>query len=157
MAKKQHYGTGRRKNAVARVFLRKGSGQMVVNGRSLEDFFPRETARMIINQPLKVVDMADKFDIYATVKGGGCSGQAGAVRLGIARALVDYDEDGVVVPQKTDEGSEGADGESGEGSDEKSFRRMLRAADLLTRDARIVERKKVGRHKARKGAQFSKR
>lgn len=156
MAKKQYYGTGRRKNAVARVFLRKGSGQITVNGRALEDFFPRETARMILNQPLETVNMTDAFDIYATVRGGGSSGQAGAVRLGIARALVVYDEDGVVKP-KVDESEEGGEDGGEGGIDDKSFRRQLRRAGLLTRDARIVERKKVGRHKARKGTQYSKR
>jgi small subunit ribosomal protein S9 len=138
----QYYGTGRRKSSVARVFLRPGSGNVLVNNREIADYFPRETARMVIRQPLVAVDMLGKFDLYITVKGGGISGQAGAVRLGIARALVAYDEEGAT---------------GGEGSDEHSFRRILRGEDLLTRDARRVERKKVGLHKARKATQYSKR
>lgn len=144
MTVKQNYGTGRRKTSVARVFLRPGTGKISVNGRELEDYFPRETARMIINQPLDVVDLRTRFDLYVTVKGGGVSGQAGAVRLGIARALVEYDE-------------EGTTGDDESGSGEHSFRRQLRKHGLLTRDARAVERKKIGRHKARKGTQYSKR
>lgn len=138
-AVEQNYGTGRRKASTARVFLRPGKGKITVNGRQFDDFFGRATARMIIRQPLVATDMIDKFDIYATVKGGGASGQAGAVRLGIARALVERDE----------EGTEG--GEGGE------IRRLLRKEGLLTRDSRKVERKKVGLHKARKGTQYSKR
>ncbi len=146
---KQHYGTGRRKTSTARVFLKPGKGNITVNGRTLEAYFGRETARMIINQPLQIVDVIGKFDIYITVKGGGSSGQAGAVRHGISRALVKYDEDGIV---KTD-----TDGDTGTGTDANSFRRLLRKAGLLTRDAREVERKKVGLHGARKATQFSKR
>lgn len=138
----QYYGTGRRKSSTARVFLRPGKGSIVVNHRSLEAYFERETARMVIRQPLETTEMLNKFDIYVTVKGGGISGQAGAVRLGISRALVAYDEcdlapDAEPVPN--------------------SFRRRLRARGLLTRDARCVERKKVGLHKARRRPQFSKR
>jgi small subunit ribosomal protein S9 len=140
MAEKQYYGTGRRKDSVARVFLRPGTGKFTVNHREYNEYFPRETAQMIIRLPMELVEMTGKFDIFATVKGGGLSGQAGAVRLGIARALVEYDEEG---------------GTGGEG--EKSFRRILRTKGLLTRDARVVERKKVGLHKARKRPQFSKR
>lgn len=140
MAEKQYYGTGRRKDSVARVFLRPGTGKFTVNHREYNEYFPRETAQMIMRLPMELVDMTGKFDIFATVKGGGLSGQAGAVRLGIARALVEYDEEG---------------GTGGEG--EKSFRRILRTKGLLTRDARVVERKKVGLHKARKRPQFSKR
>jgi len=139
-AKKQNYGTGRRKSSVARVFLRPGKGEVTVNHRTIEDFFPRETARMVIMQPLQAVDMADKFDVYVTVRGGGMTGQAGAVQLGIARALVQYDE----------EGTEGEGGING-------FRKILRAGNFLTRDAREVERKKIGKHGARRGTQFSKR
>lgn len=161
MADKQFYGTGRRKSSVARVFIKRGEGNVSVNGRTMEDFFPRETARMIIRQPLEAVDMLGSFDIYATVKGGGDSGQAGAVRLGLARALVQYDEDGAMpkaVAKSEDDGDEGEGGdEGGEGGDDHSYRRLLRRAGLLTRDARKVERKKVGRHKARKGTQYSKR
>jgi len=140
----QYYGTGRRKSSVARVFLRPGTGKIMVNHRSFEDFFPRETARMVIRQPLEAVEMADKFDLFVTVRGGGMTGQAGATQLGIARALVQYDE--------TD--GEGASTEAGGIS---GFRKILRAGNFLTRDAREVERKKVGRHKARRGTQFSKR
>lgn len=143
MAKtKEYYGTGRRKSSVARVFLRPGKGKITVNNRNLEDYFGRETACMIVRQPLETVDLLNKFDIYVTVTGGGISGQAGAVRLGLARALVNYDE------QDLPENAE---------ADENSFRRKLRAKGLLTRDARIVERKKVGLRGARRRPQFSKR
>lgn len=138
----QFYGTGRRKSSIARVFLRPGKGEIKVNQKILEEYFGRETASMIVRQPLETVDMLQKFDIYVTVSGGGISGQAGAVRLGIARALVAYDETGLV------EGSEPSP---------QSFRRKLRARNLLTRDSRIVERKKVGLHKARRATQYSKR
>ncbi|MCP0914568.1 MULTISPECIES: 30S ribosomal protein S9 [Legionella] len=138
----QYYGTGRRKSSVARVFLRPGKGQIKVNNRALEEYFGRETACMIIRQPLETVDVLNKFDIYATVVGGGISGQAGAIRLGIARALVEYDE------QDLPEASE---------PNPDSFRRKLRARGLLTRDPRRVERKKVGLHKARRATQYSKR
>jgi small subunit ribosomal protein S9 len=130
MAQQQNYGTGRRKTSAARVFLRPGSGAITVNGRSLDEYFGRETARMIVRQPLEATEHTDKFDVVATVEGGGPSGQAGAIRLGIARALVSYDE---------------------------NLRRTLRSVDLLTRDAREVERKKVGLRKARRATQFSKR
>lgn len=126
----QYYGTGRRKSASARVFLRPGEGNITINGCSLEEYFGRETARMVVRQPLQVVDREETFNIYATVRGGGNTGQAGAIRHGLARALVIYDE---------------------------SFRTPLRQAGFLTRDAREVERKKVGLHKARKRPQYSKR
>jgi len=138
----QFYGTGRRKNSSARVFLRPGSGKIVINARPINEYFVRETDCMIIRQPLEVVDMLQKFDILATVAGGGMSGQAGAVRLGIARALVAYDEEGMA-----------ADAEPSE----DSYRKKLRREQLLTRDARRVERKKVGLRKARRRKQFSKR
>ena len=124
------YGTGRRKSSAARVFLRSGTGRVLVNNRTLDEYFGRETARMIVRQPLEVADAVDQFDLRITVEGGGGSGQAGAIRLGIARALVDYDE---------------------------KLRLPLRQAGLLTRDAREVERKKVGLRKARKRPQYSKR
>ena len=130
MASEQYYGTGRRKSSTARVFLTKGSGRIVVNDRPLDEFFGRETARMIVRQPLEKVELTDKFDINATVIGGGISGQAGAIRLGLTRALIEYDEE---------------------------LRRPLRKAGYVTRDAREVERKKVGLHKARKATQYSKR
>ncbi len=130
MATEQYYGTGRRKSSTARVFLQKGSGQITVNDRPLDEFFGRETARMIVRQPLEKLDLVDNFDINATVTGGGISGQAGAIRLGLSRALLEYDEE---------------------------LRKPLRAAGFLTRDAREVERKKVGLHKARKATQYSKR
>lgn len=138
----QYYGTGRRKSSTARVFLRPGKGEIKVNNRALADYFGRETASMIIRQPLETVDVMNKFDIFVTVVGGGISGQAGAIRLGIARALVKYDEQGV---------PEGAEARP------DSFRRKLRARGLLTRDSRRVERKKVGLHKARRATQYSKR
>jgi small subunit ribosomal protein S9 len=130
MATEQYYGTGRRKSSAARVFLRAGSGSINVNKKSLDDFFGRETSRMIVRQPLDVTENLERFDIVATVKGGGPNGQAGAIRLGIARALLEYDE---------------------------TLRPDLRKAGLLTRDAREVERKKVGLRKARRATQFSKR
>ncbi|HEX7112110.1 MAG TPA: 30S ribosomal protein S9 [Mizugakiibacter sp.] len=126
----QNYGTGRRKSAAARVFLRKGSGNITVNGKPLDAFFGRETSRMIVRQPLELTQSVDKFDVLVTVEGGGMTGQAGAIRLGIARALVEYDE---------------------------SLKSPLRKAGFMTRDAREVERKKVGLHKARRATQFSKR
>jgi small subunit ribosomal protein S9 len=138
-----NYGTGRRKTATARVFIKPGTGSITVNGLLLDKYFSRETSRMLVRQPLEVVNRLGDFDLYITVKGGGSSGQAGAVRHGIARALVEYDEEG-------DE-----TGTAGTGA--QSFRRLLRSAGLLTRDAREVERKKVGLHKARKGTQYSKR
>ncbi|MEN9471523.1 MAG: 30S ribosomal protein S9 [Candidatus Aquirickettsiella gammari] len=144
MALEQNYGTGRRKTATARVFLRKGTGLIQVNGRALENYFGRETAQMVVCQPLDIVDQMGKFDITVTVSGGGSSGQAGAVRHGISRALISYDEG------TTTETNDAADNDT-------SFRRLLRRAGLVTRDARKVERKKVGRHKARKGTQYSKR
>ena len=130
MATQQNYGTGRRKSSAARVFLRKGSGSITVNGKALDEFFGRETARMIVRQPLQLVDATEKFDVLVSVAGGGTTGQAGAIRLGIARALVEYDE---------------------------SLKPELRKAGFMTRDAREVERKKVGLHKARRATQFSKR
>ncbi|PJD92548.1 MAG: 30S ribosomal protein S9 [Legionella sp.] len=139
---KQYYGTGRRKSSSARVFLRPGTGNIVVNQRELSEYFGRETSCMVIRQPLEAVDALSNFDVYATVVGGGISGQAGAIRLGIARALVAYDEVDMV------EGSEPLD---------DSFRKKLRAKGLLTRDSRRVERKKVGLHKARRATQYSKR
>ncbi|HCU05369.1 MAG: 30S ribosomal protein S9 [Gammaproteobacteria bacterium GWE2_42_36] len=138
-----HYGTGRRKSSVARVFLKRGKGLLTVNARPLEEYFKRETARMIVMQPLQTVDMMDKVDLKITVAGGGLSGQAGAIRLGIARALVAYDEEGATTATADET--------------ETSFRKELRAKGLLTRDAREVERKKVGLHKARRATQFSKR
>jgi small subunit ribosomal protein S9 len=125
-----HYGTGRRKTATARVYLKPGSGRITVNERSLDEFFGRETGRMIVRQPLEAVKLVDKFDIAVTVGGGGITGQAGAIRHGITRALIEYDE---------------------------SLRKALRDAGFVTRDAREVERKKVGRRKARRGTQYSKR
>lgn len=130
MATTQNYGTGRRKTASARVFLRPGKGEIVVNGKTLDAYFGRETSRMVVRQPLDVTESGDRFDVFATTEGGGANGQAGAIRLGIARALVEYDE---------------------------TLRGSLRGAGLLTRDARAVERKKVGLRKARRATQYSKR
>ena len=138
-AVKQYYGTGRRKSSTARVFMRSGSGMITVNHKSLDDYFGRETSRMVVRQPLSTVDVANKFDFYVTVRGGGSSGQAGAVRHGITRALLAYDEEG------------------GEEGGAQGWRAMLRKEGFVTRDPRQVERKKIGRHKARKGVQFSKR
>lgn len=125
-----YYGTGRRKSCSARVFLKRGEGNIIVNECPLDEYFGRETSRMVVRQALKVVDMLNTFDIYVTVAGGGNTGQAGAIRHGLSRALVEYDE---------------------------NLRPTLRKAGFLTRDAREVERKKVGLHKARKRPQYSKR
>jgi len=129
-ATQNHYGTGRRKTATARVYLKPGSGKITVNDRSLDEFFGRETGRMIVRQPLDAVKLHTQFDITVQVDGGGITGQAGAIRHGITRALIEYDE---------------------------SLRKPLRDAGFVTRDAREVERKKVGRRKARRGTQYSKR
>jgi len=125
-----NYGTGRRKSATARVHLQPGKGNIVINHRPIDEFFGRETGRMIVRQPLELVQLASAFDITVQVDGGGITGQAGAIRHGIARALIRYDE---------------------------ALRKPLRQAGFVTRDAREVERKKVGRRKARRGTQYSKR
>lgn len=130
MVVNQYYGTGRRKSASARVFIKAGSGNIVINQCSLDQYFGRKTARMVVCQPLELVDMVNNFDLYITVKGGGISGQAGAIRHGITRALMKYDN---------------------------NLRPSLLKAGFITRDARQVERKKVGLRKARKQPQFSKR
>ena len=130
MSVTQYYGTGRRKTSTARVFLKNGEGSITVNHRPLDQYFGREVARMIVRQPLELVELNDKFNINVTVSGGGSFGQAGAIRHGITRALLEYDE---------------------------SLRGTLRGAGYVTRDARAVERKKVGLRKARKRPQFSKR
>jgi small subunit ribosomal protein S9 len=141
-AKKQNYGTGRRKSATARVFIRPGKGDITVNHLSLDKYFSRPTARVIVKQPLVALEIEEKFDVFVTVRGGGSTGQAGAIRHGLARALVEYDE--IDLP----EGAELSDA---------AWRKVLRKKGYLTRDARIVERKKVGLKKARKASQFSKR
>lgn len=130
MSATQYYGTGRRKTSTARVYLTSGKGNITVNRRSLDGYFGREVARMIVKQPLELVEMTEKFDINVTVKGGGSFGQAGAIRHGITRALMEYDYD---------------------------LKPALRKAGFVTRDAREVERKKVGLRKARKKPQYSKR
>lgn len=130
MAIQQNYGTGRRKSSAARVFLRPGSGAITVNGKALDQYFGRETSCMIVRQPLALTDMLAKFDVLVTVEGGGGTGQAGAIRLGVTRALMEYDP---------------------------TLRSQLRAAGFVTRDSREVERKKVGLRKARKRPQYSKR
>jgi len=130
MSTTQYYGTGRRKTSTARVFLRPGTGTITINDRTIEEYFGRETARMIVRQPLELTDSVEKFDVFVTVAGGGGFGQAGAIRHGITRALMEYDE---------------------------TLRPSLRQAGFVTRDSRMVERKKVGLRKARKRPQFSKR
>lgn len=130
MATTQYYGTGRRKSSTARVFIKPGTGNITINKKSLDDYFGRETARMIVKQALICVDAENKFDLNITVGGGGTTGQAGAIRLGITRALMEYDA---------------------------TLRPSLRKAGYVTRDARMVERKKVGLHKARRRPQYSKR
>jgi len=130
MTETHFYGTGRRKTSTARVFMKPGAGDIIVNDRPLDRFFGRQTARMIVRQPLELMNLADKFDIKVTVKGGGTTGQAGAIRHGLTRALMAYDE---------------------------ALRPALRKAGFVTRDARAVERKKVGLRKARRATQYSKR
>jgi small subunit ribosomal protein S9 len=130
MAQDIYYSTGRRKSSAARVFLKRGDGNIIINNRTLDQYFGRETGRMVVRQPLETVELLGQMDINITVKGGGISGQAGAIRHGITRALIEYDE---------------------------TLRKPLRQAGFVTRDAREVERKKVGLHKARKRPQFSKR
>jgi small subunit ribosomal protein S9 len=130
MATPSNYGTGRRKTATARVFMKHGTGKITINDRSLDEFFGRETGRMIVRQPLTVAQVEGRFDFTVQVDGGGITGQAGAIRHGITRALIEYDE---------------------------NLRKPLRQAGFVTRDAREVERKKVGRRKARRGPQYSKR
>lgn len=130
MAAASNYGTGRRKTATARVYMKPGTGKITVNERPLDEFFGRETGRMIVRQPLAVAQAEDRFDFNVSVEGGGITGQAGAIRHGITRALIEYDEE---------------------------LRKPLRQAGFVTRDAREVERKKVGRRKARRGPQYSKR
>ncbi len=159
---KQFVTKGSRKTAVARVFLRPGNGAITVNSLPLDEFFGRATARMIVRQPLELLDVTSKFDILITVSGGGKSGQAGAIRHAVSRALLKYGyENGLCeeVALESPASEEGEDGEGGEGSEEKSlsWRKILKTAGYLTRDARQVERKKVGHHKARKSPQFSKR
>ena len=129
-ATEQSYGTGRRKTATARVFIKPGKGEIRVNNKTLDEYFGRPTSRMIVRQPLEATDSTSRFDIYVTVAGGGPNGQAGAIRHGLTRALMDYDGE---------------------------MRPTLRAAGYVTRDARQVERKKIGLHKARKAPQYSKR
>ncbi|MEE8482906.1 MAG: 30S ribosomal protein S9 [Acidiferrobacterales bacterium] len=129
-AAERYYGTGRRKSSTARVYLKSGSGEIIVNKRSLENYFGRETSRMIVHQPFVAIEMEGKFDVSINVKGGGPNGQAGAIRHGITRALMKYDE---------------------------TLRPTLRKAGFVTRDSREVERKKCGLHKARKRPQYSKR
>lgn len=130
MADQRYYGTGRRKSSTARVYLKPGNGEIIINRRPLDVYFGRETSRMIVRQPFGAVDMENKFDVMVNVRGGGANGQAGAIRHGITRALMDYDE---------------------------QLRSPLRKAGFVTRDSREVERKKYGLHKARKASQYSKR
>ena len=127
---KRNYGTGRRKTSTARVFLSKGTGNIIINGKALDEYFGRETSRMVVRQPLELLNVVTDYDLYITVTGGGASGQAGAIRHGVTRALIEADE---------------------------TFKPALKAAGFVTRDAREVERKKLGLHKARKRPQYSKR
>jgi len=152
--KRKIYGTGRRKTSTARVFLKPGNGKIVINQKAIDDYFGRKTARMVVRQPLELIDVVDKFDVLVTVKGGGIMGQAGAIRHGITRALIRHDE-GMHPPVKKteEEEEEGSSGDAGK----NTVRKILRAAGYVTRDSRKVERKKVGLHKARKRPQYSKR
>ncbi len=153
--KRQCYGTGRRKTCTARVFLRPGTGNIIVNNQNLDEYFGRKTARMVVRQPLVLIDLEEKFDVMVTVKGGGIMGQAGAIRHGITRALIQYDEG--INPPKAASAAEGEAETTTSTTDDNSFRRILRRAGFVTRDARAVERKKIGLHKARKRPQYSKR
>jgi len=130
MSDQVYYSTGRRKNSSARVYLKRGSGQITINNRTLEQYFGRETGQMMVRQPLELLEVVDQFDFNITVAGGGITGQAGAIRHGMTRALIEFDD---------------------------SYRKPLRQAGFVTRDAREVERKKIGLHKARKRPQYSKR
>jgi small subunit ribosomal protein S9 len=150
MIVKSFYGTGRRKTSIARVFLKAGKGSIVINNRTLEEYFGRETARMIVRQPLELIELQNTFDILITVQGGGSSGQAGAIRHGISRALLKYEQSEIEVAGDINE-------ESAESSEGSVIKRALRKSGYLTRDAREVERKKVGLKKARKDTQYSKR
>jgi small subunit ribosomal protein S9 len=151
-AKQVFYGTGRRKSSTARVYLKPGKGSIIINDNTLEIYFGRKTARMIVRQPLEATDLLDKFDVTVNVAGGGTSGQAGAIRHGIARALLQY---GVTIGDEDVVADE--EGSGGAGTGRLTLRKVLRKAGYLTRDAREVERKKVGLKKARKGTQYSKR
>jgi small subunit ribosomal protein S9 len=154
--KRQCYATGRRKTSTARVFLRPGTGNITVNTQGLDVYFGRKTARMVVRQPLELIEVSDKFDVVITVKGGGIMGQAGAIRHGISRALIKYDED--INPPKVAEVIEGEEATENETENAPtSFRRILRKAGFVTRDSRKVERKKIGLHGARKRPQYSKR
>lgn len=155
--KQQYYGTGRRKTSTARVFLRPGTGKININDSSIDEYFGRETARMIVRQPLIATRLQERFDVYATVTGGGMSGQAGAIRHGIARALLKYEDQGTVLSDEAEGEGEGGTTTIGTGAGALTLRKILRQAGHLTRDPRQVERKKVGLHGARKGTQFSKR
>jgi small subunit ribosomal protein S9 len=150
-----YYGTGRRKSSAARVFIKPGKGNIIINDRSLDIYFGRETARMIVMQPLQATDMQSKFDIVITVTGGGISGQAGAIRHGISRALLSYELGDKVF--KGGSKKVKATSVPDEVAVAGPIKQALRSAGYLTRDAREVERKKVGKHKARKGTQYSKR
>jgi small subunit ribosomal protein S9 len=155
--KRQCYATGRRKTSTARVFLRPGSGNITINTQGLDAYFGRKTARMVVRQPLELIEVSDKFDVVITVKGGGIMGQAGAIRHGISRALIKYDE-GINPPKSVEvETGEGDETAVAPSSDPTSFRRILRKAGFVTRDSRKVERKKVGLRGARKRPQYSKR
>jgi len=147
-AVKQYYGTGRRKSSIARVYITSGTGKITINALAVDQYFGRETARMVVQQPLKAVEMEGKFDIKITVRGGGDMGQAGAIRHGLTRALINYDEEFA-------DKSFAATQEPA--ANDNSYRRILRKVGYVTRDSRRVERKKVGHRKARKKEQYSKR
>jgi Ribosomal protein S9 len=151
-ANKFYYGTGRRKTSTARVFLKPGTGAITINALSVDKYFGRETARMVVQQALQAVNMTDKLDLRITVRGGGDMGQAGAIRHGITRALIKYDEEFL---NKQAANKESVD--DFENIKENSYRRILRKVGFVTRDSREVERKKVGHRKARKKEQYSKR
>lgn len=148
-AVKQYYGTGRRKSSTARVYIKTGTGTITINAMNIDQYFGRDTARMMVRQPLQAVAMENKFDIKIVVRGGGDMGQAGAIRHGLTRALISYDEEFAAKISANEEVSEKVAG--------NSYRRVLRKLGFVTRDPRKVERKKVGHRKARKTEQYSKR
>lgn len=154
----QYYGTGRRKTSTARVFLKRGTGKILINRSTLDEYFGHPTARMVVRQPLELVKMTDNFDVTVTVIGGGIMGQAGAIRHGLTRALIQYDE-GDLASTKTAKKSEATEAQEAPevAANANSMRRILRRAGYVTRDPREVERKKVGLRKARKRPQYSKR
>lgn len=154
--KKQVSATGRRKTSTARVFIKPGKGKIIINDKPIEEYFGRKTARMVVRQPLELLDVVDTYDVLVTVTGGGIMGQAGAIRHGLSRALIRQDE-GINPPKTAEQEDDSDKGSSGSGKAQNTVRKILRSVGYVTRDSRKVERKKIGLHKARKRPQYSKR